>query len=66
MRKFLFWIYLSFFSSNLHIQAQNQVSFYEEYIDFTLDSNYFCINGIYSFCNVSDRAVNQNIIFPFA
>ena len=66
MGKFLFWTCLFFFSSNLHIRAQNQVSFYEEYIDFTLDSNCFCINGIYSFCNASDKAVNQSIIFPFA
>lgn len=66
MGKFLFWICLFFSICNLHIQAQNQVSFYEEYIDFTVDSNYFCINGIYSFSNASDRAVNQNVIFPFA
>ena len=53
---------LSYFNSN----AQNQVSFFEEYIDFSIDKQHFTINGIYSFCNYSDREINQPILFPFA
>lgn len=49
-----------------HIQGQNLVSFFEEHIDFVLDTNYFIINGIYSFHNESNREINQQILFPFA
>lgn len=66
MGKFLFWICMLLFFCNSYNHAQTNVSFYEEHIDFTLDSCYFCINGIYSFCNVTDMIINQNIIFPFA
>lgn len=48
------------------MQAQNDVSFFEEHIDFQIDSSYFTINGIYSFYNNSNGLVNQKIIFPFA
>lgn len=48
------------------LKAQQHVSFFEEHIDFTLDSGYFVINGIYSFHNTTDRPVNQQIRFPFA
>lgn len=50
----------------LNIQAQSPVTFFEEHIDFTLDSTYFTINGIYSFHNSADKTINQSIIFPFA
>jgi hypothetical protein len=46
--------------------AQEKVSFFEEHIDFELDSIYFSVNGIYSFYNSSDNEVNQHIVFPFA
>jgi len=48
------------------VQAQHPVSFFEEHIDFVIDSACFSINGIYSFRNASDKPVNQHIIFPFA
>ena len=48
------------------VQAQHPVSFFEEHIDFVLDSANFSINGIYSFHNGSDQPVNEHIIFPFA
>lgn len=51
---------------NLSINAQERISFFEEYIDFELDSLYFSINGIYSFHNPMENGVNQRIIFPFA
>jgi hypothetical protein len=50
--------------SNLY--AREKISFFEEHIDFELDSAYFSINGIYSFCNPSDTIINQRIFFPFA
>lgn len=49
-----------------HLRAQGSVSFFEEHIDFTLDSTYFTINGIYSFHNSANKEVSQPIIFPFA
>jgi hypothetical protein len=53
-------------SINSFTYAQKTISFFEEHIDFTLDSAYFSINGIYSFYNPTDKAVNQRILFPFA
>ena len=50
----------------MSVIAQNPVSFFEEHIDFKLDSNFFSINGIYSFYNNSNDRVTQQIIFPFA
>jgi hypothetical protein len=54
------------FGTIFYAQAQGNVLFFEEYIDFSIDSNYFSINGIYSFQNTNVRAVNQQIMFPFA
>jgi len=50
----------------LPVQAQEKISFFEEHIDFELDSAYFSINGIYSFHNPTDREINQRIVFPVA
>ena len=50
----------------LPIHAQGKISFFEEHIDFELDSIYFSINGIYSFYNPTDKGINQRIVFPFA
>jgi len=50
----------------LPIYAQEKISFFEEHIDFELDSVYFSINGIYSFHNPTNKFVNQRIVFPFA
>jgi hypothetical protein len=49
-----------------NLYAQEKVSFFEEHIDFELDSAYFSINGIYSFGNPTDKAIHQPIFFPFA
>jgi hypothetical protein len=46
--------------------AQKKVSFIREYIDFALDTNYFSINGIYSFTNNSDSIWRPDIYYPFA
>ena len=48
------------------IEAQERISFFEEHIDFELDSVYFTINGIYSFRNLTNKNLNERIIFPFA
>ncbi|MCL2650847.1 MAG: hypothetical protein FWD60_07460 [Candidatus Azobacteroides sp.] len=50
----------------LPVYAQEKISFFEEHIDFELDSAYFNINGIYSFYNPTDTEINQRIIFPVA
>jgi hypothetical protein len=50
----------------VYAQRKNQISFFEEHIDFTLDNKYFIINGIYYFHNNTDRIINQQILFPFA
>ena len=46
--------------------AQSIVSFPSEYIDFIIDTNFFAINGIYTFRNNTGNKINQKIIFPFA
>lgn len=50
----------------LPLQGQRAVSFFEEHIDFSLDSTYFSINGIFSFRNETSAGVSQPIVFPFA
>jgi len=52
--------------ANFSVYAQERVSFFEEHIDFELDSVYFSINGIYSFHNPTDKEINQRIVFPFS
>jgi hypothetical protein len=53
-------------TGSLPVWSQEKISFFEEYIDFELDSIHFSINGIYSFKNLSEKRVSQRIIFPFA
>ncbi len=66
MRKPILWFVLLIGCYSLNLRAQKPVSFFEEHIDFALESEYFSINGIYSFCNTSGTEINQTIIFPFA
>lgn len=47
-------------------KTENHLLFFEEHIDFTLDSTYFTINGIFSFRNTDDIEETQQIRFPFA
>ena len=65
MKKYILCLCLLFVSMSLYLQAQNHVSFFEEHIDFTLDTNFFIINGIYSFRNETESDVSQQIVFPF-
>jgi hypothetical protein len=65
MRKFAVCGIIAFIvHSSLH--SQERISFFEEHIDFNLDSLYFSVNGVYSFCNREDEAVDQFLFFPFA
>jgi hypothetical protein len=66
MKKYNLCLSLLVACTALHVQAQQPVSFFEEHIDFVLDSAIFSINGIYSFHNGSDHPVNEHIVFPFA
>jgi hypothetical protein len=66
MRKKTGWLTGFFLVVALGVQAQKNVSFFEEHIDFEMDTVYFSINGIYSFCNPADIEINQQILFPFA
>lgn len=50
----------------IHIQAEKPVSFTSEYIDFIIDNKYFSVNGIYNFRNNTGKAINHDILFPFA
>jgi len=47
-------------------EAQTKISFFEEHIDFSLENDYFTINGIFSFSNTNNKPETQQIIFPFA
>ncbi|MBN1416438.1 MAG: DUF4424 family protein [Bacteroidales bacterium] len=64
MRKFFFACLLIF--AFVFADAQQSLSFYSEYIDFSIDGKYFSVNGIYRFCNNSGKPVNNTILFPFA
>lgn len=66
MNRSILWMLIVFSCLSSYIQAQNHVSFFEEHIDFTLDRDYFIINGIYSFSNETESEVSQQILFPFA
>jgi len=66
MKKYILLLLILFAGKASHMQAQKPVTFFEEHIDFVLDSSFFSINGIYSFHNVSGQPVNEHIVFPFA
>jgi len=66
MDKRLLLLFLFINSGFTYLIAQNSVSFFEEHIDFKLDSTYFSINGIYSFYNSSNETLHKKILYPFA
>jgi hypothetical protein len=66
MKKYIVFLAIVLLGTTFIIKAQGEVSFFEEHIDFSIDDNYFCINGIYSFQNRNHQDINQQIIFPFA
>ena len=66
MKKLVPFLIIVVFGTTFYLKAQGEVLFFEEHIDFSLDNNYFCINGIYSFQNSNGQNINQQILFPFA
>jgi len=66
MKKFIAFLFVVFFGTTFYLKAQGGVLFFEEYIDFSLDSDYFSVNGIYSFQNRNNQDIEQQILFPFA
>jgi len=64
MRLFL-TIYVLFILP-FHLFGQREVSFIEEYIDFTIGKTGFETNGVYVFTNNSEQEVRQEFHFPFA
>lgn len=66
MKKYILHLLILIAVMASHTQAQKPVTFFEEHIDFVLDSVSFSINGIYSFHNESRQPVNEHIVFPFA
>ena len=65
MRNFLTTI-IGIYCFIFFTEAQPKISFFEEHIDFSLENNYFTINGIFSFANKNNIPQTQQIIFPFA
>lgn len=65
MKKYIVIITIVFLGTTFIIKAQRKVLFFQEYIDFSIDGNYFSINGIFSFKNNNNQDINQQIIFPF-
>lgn len=55
-----------FLISALCMNAQRELSFVEEYIDFTVASSGFETNGVYLFVNNTDKELHRGIRFPFA
>lgn len=58
---FIFLILL-FFTINIYCYP---LEFIREYISFTIQDSYFCVNGIYYICNVTDKPVNNILYYPF-
>jgi hypothetical protein len=59
-------ILILFFTVPINLLAQPKLEFIGERIDFAINSERFAINGIYYFANISEKAIKQTILFPFA
>ena len=46
------------------IQAHN-IQFYQEDIDFKIEENYFYVDGLYYFRNLSNKEINRRLFYPF-
>ncbi|MFB6317860.1 hypothetical protein [Saccharicrinis sp. FJH54] len=66
MIKVFLCFFVLFISVSPYVQAQNNVFFFEEHIDFEIDAVRFSVNGIYSFYNAGPQDKLQPITFPFA
>ena len=66
MKKRIAFLLILLSGTIFYSKAQRDIRFFEEHIDFSIDPNYFCVNGIYSFQNRGNQGINQQIIFPVA
>ena len=62
MIKYLFFVFL--FVNIFKANSQN-IEFYREDLTFKIEKGYFSVDGIYYFCNVSDKALKTNLFYPF-
>ncbi len=56
-------IFILLFSIKL-IQAQD-LQFYQEDLDFRIEKNYFYVDGLYYFRNLSNRVIKRRLFYPF-
>lgn len=62
MIRFLLFIFLFF--NIINVSSQN-IEFYREDLTFKIEKNYFSVDGLYYFCNVTDKNQKINILYPF-
>lgn len=62
--KFLILSFLILIGISETSTAQN-IEFFREYIAFEITDNSFIVDGIYYFCNVGEKPVNQILYYPF-
>jgi len=62
--KFLILSFLILIGISETSTAQN-IEFFREDIAFEITDNYFIVDGIYYFCNVGEKSVNQILYYPF-
>ncbi len=58
------FFYLTFIFTTALSYAQG-IEFYREDLSFYLSQKHLTVDGIYSFCNVSNKAIEANIFYPF-
>jgi hypothetical protein len=63
--KFLILIFLILIGTIKISTAQN-IEFFREDITFEITDNSFIVDGIYYFCNVGEKPVNQILYYPFS
>ncbi|MEA3476126.1 MAG: hypothetical protein U9R23_06790 [Candidatus Cloacimonadota bacterium] len=56
------FLILLFFTINIYCYS---LEFIREDLSFTIQDSFFCVDGIYYICNVTDKAVNNILYYPF-
>ena len=54
-----------FFSFFPKLSFSQSLQFYKEDLIFEIKDNYFYVDGIYHFCNNSNKEINQVLFYPF-
>ncbi|MCD6112970.1 MAG: DUF4424 family protein [Bacteroidales bacterium] len=54
-----------FFLFLTHFSYSQNIEFYKEDLSFEIKNNYFYVDGIYHFCNVSDKPLKNILLYPF-